>query len=74
MHKYVCPPWNQIKFDMSAKDKLPEIVDRFVTDAKLFAAVCVDTNADTMKQNTDVTHYATGKKFHVTLVIKEIKS
>jgi len=58
---------------MSAKDKLPDIVQKFIDDAKLFCAVCVDTNADTMKQNADVTHYATGKKFHVSLVVKEIK-
>jgi len=58
---------------MSAKDQLPEIVEYFLNCAKLFAAVCADTNADTFTQKTVVTHFATGEKYDVKLLVTKQK-
>ena len=57
---------------MSVKDKLPEITEYFTNSARLFVAVMRDTNADTMKQSTTITHFESGDKYEVKLVLKKI--
>ena len=50
-------------------DHLPEIVQQFIDTAKLLTAVMRETNADTMTQETFVTHFASGDKYKAKMVI-----
>lgn len=54
---------------MSVTEHLPELVQKFLDDAKLFVALSVETNADTHTEKTVVTHYATGDKYDVVLTV-----
>ena len=58
---------------MSVLDNLPELVQRFLDDAKLFVALSVETNAETHTEKTVVTHFATGDKYDVTLKVVKRK-
>ena len=57
---------------MAVQDHLPELVQRFIDDCKLFCALSKETNADTHTQKTVVTDFATGDKYDCKLVIKKI--
>lgn len=54
---------------MSVTDHLPELVQKFLDDAKLFVALSVETNADNHTEKTVVTHFATGNKYDVVLTV-----
>jgi len=57
---------------MSITDHLPELVQKFLDDAKLFVALSVETNAETHTEKTIVTHFATGDKYSVVLKVKKV--
>jgi len=58
---------------MSIKDSTPEIINHFVTTAKLFCALMNETNATDSKEETMVTHFESGKKYKAVLKIKQVK-
>jgi hypothetical protein len=60
---------------MSVTDHLPELVQKFIDDAKLFVALSKETNAEKHTETTVVTDFETGDKYDVVLtVVKQEKS